>query len=98
MDPQIVGFQLAEMASLNNRVYRTLGSPVILGSDNKLTVRLNKGSGQVLTCDRLQSLVEAPKQLVQVDYKVASKKIQFARYRHMNFWQRVRDSFIGDMG
>lgn len=98
LDPRIVGFQLAEMASLNNRVYRTLGSPVILGSKNKLTLRLNKGSGQVLTCDRLQTLVEAPQQLVQVDYKVASQKIHFARYRHTNFWQRVRDSFIGDMG
>ena len=39
MDPNIIGFQLAEMDSLNNRVFRTLGSPVIFGTDAKLTFR-----------------------------------------------------------
>ena len=40
LDPRIIGFQLGEMASLNNRVFRTLGSPVVFGSDTKLTLRL----------------------------------------------------------
>lgn len=99
MDPHIIGFQLAEMASLNNRVFRTLGSPTILGSDNILTLRLKDESSIVLTCDR-QKWIFGPKEnhhLVELTYQVSDKKIRFAKYRHTNFWQRVRDSFIGDM-
>lgn len=98
LDPQIIGFQLAEMASLNNRVFRTLGSPIIFGADNKLSIRLKVNSGLVLTWDRNNKLVgQSDAKLMEVVYQVSPKKIRFARYRHNNFWQRVRDSFIGDL-
>ena len=98
LDPHIIGFQLAEMASLNNRVFRTLGSPTIFGSDNILTLRLREESSIVLTCDRQQWVLDQKKHhLVELTYQVSDKKIRFAKYRHTNFWQRVRDSFIGGM-
>lgn len=97
MDPRIIGFQLAEMASLNNRVFRTLGSPTIFGADNILTLRLKDESSIVLTCDRQQWVLdEEDRHLMELTYQVSDKKIRFAKYRHTNFWQRVRDSFIGD--
>lgn len=97
MDPHIIGFQLAEMASLNNRVFRTLGSPTILGSDNILTLRLKENSNLVLTCDRQQWVMDQNQHhLEELIYQVSNKKIRFAKYRHTNFWQRVRDSFIGE--
>lgn len=98
LDPQIVGFQLAEMASLNNRVFRTLGSPIIFGADNRLTIHLKVNAGVVLTWDRQQKIIRpSDPHLMEVIYQVSDKKIRFARYRHNNFWQRVRDSFIGDL-
>lgn len=98
MDPHIIGFQLAEMASLNNRVFRTLGSPTIFGADNILTLRLKEESSIVLTCDREKWVLDGDKHhLVELTYQVSDKKIRFAKYRHTNFWQRVRESFIGDM-
>lgn len=33
--------------------------------------------------------------LMELAYQVSEKKINFARYRHTNFWNRVKDSFIG---
>ena len=96
MDPRIIGFQLGEMASLNNRVFRTLGSPVVFGSDTKLTLRLPDDSGTVLSCDRDQIMMDSQShRLVDVSYRVSDKVIRFAKYRHTNFWDRVKDSFIG---
>lgn len=97
LDPHIIGFQLAEMASLNNRVFRTLGSPTVFGADTTVTLRLNGESSVVLTCDRKQLILgEGKQKLSELTYHVSDKKIRFARYRHTNFWQRVRESFIGD--
>lgn len=98
MDPNSVGFQLAEMASLNNRVFRTLGSPIIFGADTKLMLRLRDNNDHVMTCDLQQFRVHNEKgkrYLVELSYQVAKKRIYFARYRHTNFWNRVKDSFIG---
>lgn len=98
MDPKIVGFQLAEMASLNNRVFRTLGSPIIFGAETKLMLRLKDLNGHVMTCDRdiIQLKPEVgERKLVEITYQVDKKRINFAQYRHNNFWHRVKDSFIG---
>lgn len=99
MDPHSVGFQLAEMASLNNRVFRTLGSPIIFGADTKLMLRLRDTNSHVLTCDRDQLMLKNKKgqrYLMELAYQVSDQKINFARYRHNNFWNRVKDSFIGE--
>lgn len=97
MDPKIIGFQLAEMASLDNRVFRTLGSPVILGTDAKLTLHLHDDSTAVLTCDREQLLLgDGDRRLTQITYQVAKQRVHFAKYRHTNFFMRVKDSFIGE--
>lgn len=98
MDPHSIGFQLAEMASLNNKVFRTLGSPIIFGADTKLMLRLRDVNGHVMTCDREQIMIKNQndqRYLMEISYQVSSKKIYFARYRHNNFWNRVKDSFIG---
>lgn len=98
MDPNSVGFQLAEMASLNNRVFRTLGSPIIFGADTKLMLRLRDANDHVMTCDREQMRLKnaaGKRHLLEVSYQVSPKRIYFARYRHTNFWNRVKDSFIG---
>lgn len=97
MDPSSVGFQLAEMASLNNRVFRTLGSPIIFGADTKLVLRLRDENGHVLTCDRDQIILKSnpERYLIELAYSVSKKRIYYAQYRHSDFWSRVRDSFIG---
>lgn len=95
MDPKIVGFQLGEMASLNNRVFRTLGSPIIFGKDAVLTLRLEDDSTAVLSCDRTQIMLGEVRHLTELTYSVAEQQIRFAKYRHTNFWRRVKASFIG---
>lgn len=92
--PSIRALQLAEIASLNNRVFRTLGSPVIISDHEWLELRLPEDSGDdyLITVDQLDVDRE---QVKSIFYKIADETIQFASYRHMHFWHRVRDAFIG---
>ena len=33
--------------------------------------------------------------IVEIQYKISKKRIHFAKYPHMHFWQRVQEAFIG---
>jgi len=92
MHPRINALQLTEIASLNNRVYRTLGSPLIIANDEWIKVDLEDSEDYLLTIDQLnlpQSNIES------LHYRVADERIHFASYRHTHFWRRVKDAFIG---
>lgn len=91
--PSLAVIQLSEIASLNNRVYRTLGSPLIVGPSEtiKIVPRRNDGK-EIITFDHLNQ----PSQNVEwIELRVATEKIAFTEYRHLEFWHRVKSSFIG---
>ncbi|KRL96019.1 NAD kinase [Limosilactobacillus equigenerosi] len=97
MDPRIIGFQMAEMASLNNMIFRTIGSPVILGTHADVKLVIDDDRHTVLTNDReIMMMDDDDRQLKELKFCVASQRVYFAKYRHNSFWKRVRDSFIGD--
>lgn len=89
--PSINAMQLAEIASLNNRVFRTLGSPSIIGSHEWIDVQLKSSGEHLITIDQLDI---NSKEVVSIKYKIADERIHFASYRHMHFWHRVKDAFI----
>ncbi|GAA2902164.1 NAD kinase [Enterococcus pseudoavium] len=89
--PSINAMQLAEIASLNNRVFRTLGSPSIIGPHEWIDVRLNSNEPHLITIDQLDI---NRKDIKSIKYKIAEERIHFASYRHMHFWHRVKDAFI----
>lgn len=99
MDPWIHGFQMTEMASLNNRVFRTLGSPMIFGPATKVMVKPRNATARALTADGLQLLEpddrEDALQLQSATFTAADQSVHFARYRHTPFWHRVQNAFIG---
>lgn len=83
--------QLAEMASINNRVFRTLGAPLVLPDHHKCILKPVKGPDFMLTIDHLQLL---HKDVKSIEYVVAKERVRFARFRQFPFWKRVHDSFI----
>ncbi|WP_175580053.1 NAD kinase [Enterococcus florum] len=91
LHPSISALQLAEIASLNNRVFRTLGSPAIIGNQEWIEVKLRSQGNHMITVDQLD--VSGP-EISSVKYKIAEERIHFASYRHMHFWHRVKDAFI----
>ena len=89
--PSIDALQIAEIASINNRIFRTLGSPrsclsiiIVIYSRVKNSVSL--------TIDHVNISID---DLVSVRCQVAEQQVSFARYRPFPFWNRVRDAFLG---
>lgn len=89
--PSLPSMQLTEMASINNRVFRTVGAPLVLPSHHKCVLTPVKGPDFMLTIDHLQLL---HKDVKSIEYLVAEEKVRFARFRSFPFWSRVHDSFI----
>ena len=91
--PSISAFQVTEMASINNRVFRTVGSPLILPGHHTCLLRPVKQTDFHITIDHLTLL---HKDVKSIQYRVSDKKIRFARFRTFPFWKRVHDSFISN--
>lgn len=94
--PDMPVLQLTEISSINNRVFRTISSPLIISPNDWVTIRPVDSIGDedfLLTVD---SRYYHTTDIAQVTYKVSKKKVNFAKYRHNGFWNRVKDSFIGD--
>ncbi|AIY06055.1 inorganic polyphosphate/ATP-NAD kinase [Planococcus sp. PAMC 21323] len=89
--PSLQAMQLTEMASINNRVFRTVGSPLVLPAHHRCALRPVKAPDFMVTVDHLQLL---HKDVKSIEYRVADEKVRFARFRAFPFWQRVHDSFI----
>jgi NAD+ kinase len=91
--PSLQSIQLTEMASINNRVFRTIGSPLILPAHHTCVLKPVRQKDFLVTVDHLTLL---HKEVKSIQYRVAKQKIRFARFRPFPFWKRVHDSFISD--
>ncbi len=89
--PALEAMQLTEMASINNRVFRTVGSPLVLPAHHCCTLKPVQGPDFMLTVDHLQIVHTDVR---EIEYRVAKEKVRFARFRPFPFWKRVHDSFI----
>jgi NAD+ kinase len=90
--PSLEAIQIAEIASINNRVYRTLGSSMILPKHHYCDIIPKEGQALLLTLDHLH---EQRSDVLSLHCRVAEQKVRFARFRPFPFWNRVRDAFIG---
>lgn len=93
LHPSINAFQLTEIASLNNRVFRTLGSPIVIAHTEWVTIELQESSDYSITIDQLDI---RPDNIASIQYRIAAERIHFASYKHMQFWHRVKDAFISE--
>ncbi|WP_290032868.1 NAD kinase [Ligilactobacillus cholophilus] len=91
--PSLAALQLTEIGSLNNLVYRTISSPLIIAPNDWITIRPNQTSDYFMTLD--QKTVYG-KEIEEIMFKISKRKIRFAKYRHTAFWRRVQTAFIGD--
>lgn len=89
--PTIEAMQIAEIASINNRVYRTLGSPIVLPKHHHCDIFSRKSQRLLLTVDHVNLTVD---DLISVRCQVSKQKVSFARYRPYPFWDRVRTAFL----
>lgn len=91
--PRLDAIQLTEMASVNNRVYRTLSSSMIIPRDEWFVLHLtDEEDERGISIDNM-SFNHMPVKMIRL--QLAAERIHFASFRHMHFWDRVENSFIG---
>ncbi|MCD5324671.1 MULTISPECIES: NAD kinase [Pontibacillus] len=91
--PSLEAIQIAEMASINNRVFRTIGSPLILPKHHTAMLKPQNDKSFMITLDHITRKYSDVK---SIQCRVAKEKVRFARFRPFPFWKRVHDSFIAD--
>ncbi|MCI1923442.1 MAG: NAD kinase [Lentilactobacillus buchneri] len=94
INPRLNAIQMAEISSINNRVFRTLGSPLIIAPDEWIKIVPKSTHRTILTCDHQ---VITTRKVASVEFRISQKRIAFAQYRHTQFWRRVSNSFIGEV-
>ncbi|MEC5423590.1 NAD kinase [Virgibacillus sp. C22-A2] len=93
LHPSLDAIQLTEMASINNRVFRTIGSPLILPKHHTCLLKPMVERSFLIAIDHFTTNYTNVK---SIQCRVADERIRFARFRQFPFWNRVRDSFVSE--
>ena len=93
LHPSLEAIQIAEIASINNRVYRTVGSSLVLPKHHHCDIVPRKEQKLLITVDHLAIPYSS---VLSVRSTVSEQKVTFARYRPFPFWNRVKEAFVGD--
>lgn len=95
LHPTIEALQIAEVASLNNRVYRTLGSSIVVPKKDKIVIEPKHDDRYSIAIDNRTFVYD---NIDRVEYQIDHHKINFlASSSHTSFWNRVKDAFIGEV-
>lgn len=94
LHPHVEAMQMAEIASLNNIVYRTLGAPMIVAKKDSIVICPEDVEDYSVTVDQLIFNYE---KIDSIEYSMDGKTIAFANCAHTSFWERVRNAFIGEV-
>src|SRR5690625_2585004 len=92
--PSLESIQVTEIASINNRVFRTIGSPLILPKHHTCLLRPLELNRFIIATDHT---TETYSDVKSIQCRVAKERIRFVRYRPFPFWNRVRDSFVSEV-
>ncbi len=95
LHPTVEAFQMTEIASLNNRVYRTLGSSAIIPKGEKVTIEPKRVGSYSVSFDNKSYNY---RNVAKMEFSLDDKKISFlSTPHHTGFWERVKDAFIGEV-
>lgn len=93
IDPLTPCFQLTELASVNNNKYRTLGSPLVLSKDRKLTLHVHsKGNDFPATATDNEAL--GIRQIEIVEAVLSEQVIRSPELPNKTFFNKVQDLFL----
>ncbi|HEY8444979.1 MAG TPA: NAD(+) kinase, partial [Bacilli bacterium] len=90
IDPNICALQLTEIASINNRVYKTLGSPLVLSQEAIVKLKSNFTNAYVT----VDGMYEHFTNLDEIIIRLSSRKANFVIKEETDFWDRVKKSFL----
>lgn len=94
LHPTIEALQLTEIASINNRVYRSIGSSMIVPKKDGIEIYPKKAGRYFVSVD---NKTYTYRDVTKISYRLSDQTANFVGTPwHTSFWQRVKDAFIGD--
>src|SRR5699024_11337443 len=94
--PSLEAIQMTEIASINNRIFRTIGSPLILPKHHTcLLSPLHDADKNFLIA--VDHTTETYSNVKSIQCRVAKERVRLDRYSPSAFWNRVRDSSVSDI-
>ena len=94
VDINLPSMQLTEIASINNKVYTTLGSSMILGVNSVLKMIPIKSCELIFNKDNQHQIFNSN---ITIETKVSNKCVKLLTHKNRSFFQRVKKAFIGDI-
>lgn len=87
---------MSEMSSINNRVYRTISSSIVIGERESITVVPEPGLEDYyfIGADGIE-FRHTNTPIKKIKYQVSPKVAYFVNFRKPAFWRRVHQAFIG---
>ena len=79
--PSLKAFQMTEIASINNNVFRTIGSPLIIPHEQVVTLKSENFS-------------ETYQNIEKIKVTLSNRHVIFVKRRDVSFWGRVKDHFL----
>src|SRR5690625_1668110 len=76
--PSLEAIQVTEMASINNRVFRTIGSPLILPKHHTCLLKPMAERSFLIAIDHITKTYSNVK---SIECRVAKERVRFVRYR-----------------
>ncbi|MGM9971790.1 MAG: NAD kinase [Anaeroplasmataceae bacterium] len=92
VDPALKAFQLTEIASINSKAYRTLGSPLLLSAGKEITIINNDCLETWVTVDNLSYRLANFK---TIKCRYSNHRIRFAQ-NNIYFMDRLKKAFINN--
>ncbi|MDE5977623.1 MAG: NAD kinase [Turicibacter sp.] len=89
--PSLQAFQMTEIASLNNNVYRTIGSSLIIPKEQVVTLQSENFSDVTITRDHL---FETYQNIKKIKVSLSNRSVVFLKRREGLFWGRVKQHFL----
>lgn len=94
LSPNLEVLQMTEIASINNRVFRTLSAPLVTSKEETIIIRPSDTQNIIVTVDHMQF---EQRKIKEIRLSLAKERVKFYLDRHPHFWQRVKEAFIGDI-
>lgn len=93
LDPNLKAFQIAEIAGINSNQYRTLGSPIVLSSYHKVSLKMQQEEEVFITMDHISYRLE---QFGSANIELIKEQIILAHPKKNNFIERIKRTFLKD--
>lgn len=90
IDPLLQAYQLVEIASINNRIYKTISSPIILSKEYILKLQFIDASNVYISVDGRE--VKCSK-LREINCGLSSKSVQILNPKE-DFFTKVKKAFL----